>query len=112
MFRLSFGFESICIEVKFPHLNWTELIMLIKLNGLIQFLLGNFIAVGTMDPHIEIWDLDVVDTLESVITLGKKPRKKKKKKKPVATTPNDGHKDAVLGLSWNHNARYLLSHSR
>ena len=69
------------------------------------FLIGNFVAIGTMDPHIEIWDLDVVDTLESVATLGKKPRKKKKKKKPVATTPNDGHTDAVLGLSWNCNAR-------
>ena len=66
---------------------------------------GNFLAVGTMDPHIEIWDLDVVDTLESVITFGKKPRKKKKKKVAAALTPNEGHKDAVLGLSWNRNAR-------
>ena len=66
-------------------------------------------AVGTMDPHIEIWDLDVVDTVESVYTLGKKPRKsKKKKKKAVAMTANDGHQDAVLGLSWNRNARWVI----
>ena len=27
-------------------------------------------AVGTMDPHIEIFNLDVIDTLEPVAYLG------------------------------------------
>ena len=41
--------------------------------------LGNFVAVGTMEPHIDIWDLDLVDTLEPVASLGKRKKKKLKK---------------------------------
>ena len=36
-------------------------------------------AVGTMEPHIDIWDVDVVDTLEPVISLGRRKKKKSKK---------------------------------
>ena len=41
--------------------------------------LGNFVAVGSMEPVIEIWNLDVVDCFEPDIYLGEKQKKKKKK---------------------------------
>lgn len=40
---------------------------------------ANFVAVGTMEPHVDIWDLDLVDTLEPVVSLGRRKRKKSKK---------------------------------
>lgn len=59
---------------------------------------GNFVAIGTMQPTIDIWDLDIVDGLEPAFTLGQKGSKKKKLKRI-------GHKDAVLSLAWNKNAK-------
>jgi hypothetical protein len=31
---------------------------------------GNFAAVGTMSPGVEIWDLDVTDSVEPIASLG------------------------------------------
>ena len=31
---------------------------------------GNFVAIGTMQPAIEIWDLDVMDGAEPAAILG------------------------------------------
>ncbi|XP_022891799.1 uncharacterized WD repeat-containing protein C17D11.16-like [Olea europaea var. sylvestris] len=42
---------------------------------------GNFVAVGTMDPAIEIWDLDVMDEIQPSTALGGVLEKKKKGKK-------------------------------
>ncbi|XP_068710314.1 periodic tryptophan protein 1 homolog [Montipora foliosa] len=67
---------------------------------------GNFVAVGTMEPHIDIWDLDLVDTLEPVVSLGKRKRKKSKKK---SQNSDEGHSDAVLDLSWNPLVRNVLA---
>lgn len=64
---------------------------------------GNFVAVGSMEPVIEIWDLDLVDSVEPVAVLGTKAKSKGKKQKK-----SDSHTDAVLNLSWNAQVRNVL----
>ncbi|KAJ1030372.1 hypothetical protein NDA16_001281 [Ustilago loliicola] len=82
--------------------------------------LGNFIAVGTMDPEIEVWSMDVVDGMYPDAILGRKAETeslnaplgtgKKKRKQSKARIANDAyHVDAVLSLSWNPVARNLLA---
>ncbi|KAG9450911.1 hypothetical protein H6P81_010876 [Aristolochia fimbriata] len=71
---------------------------------------GNFIAVGSMEPAIEIWDLDLIDELQPHVVLGGVSEKKKKKgKKAVVKYKKDSHKDSVLGLSWNREVRNVLA---
>lgn len=92
---------------------------------------GNYCAVASYEPGIELWDLDVVDAVEPVATLGgadyaaardlqvedipfsggKKKSKGKSKNKgapEVAVRPGS-HEDAVLGLSWNRLVRNVLA---
>ncbi|XP_078322317.1 periodic tryptophan protein 1 homolog isoform X2 [Crassostrea virginica] len=64
---------------------------------------GSFVAVGSMEPVIEIWDLDLVDSVEPATVLGTKAKSKGKKKK------NDSHIDAILDLSWNSQVRNVLA---
>jgi periodic tryptophan protein 1 len=68
-----------------------------------QTMMGNYVAVGTFDPAIEIWNLDVLDPLEPIAVLGgtvpDKPVKKSKKK-TVQYQPGS-HEGAVMALSWN-----------
>lgn len=51
-----------------------------------------------MSPIIDVWDLDLVNSLVPAFKLGKKGSKKK-------GTPRVGHQDAVLDLSWNTNLK-------
>lgn len=82
---------------------------------------GNYIAVGTFDPEIEIWALDTVDALYPNSILGRPDSTnahvpvpagtgKKKRKKTKHRAPNAlHHVDAVLSLSWNRSHRNLLA---
>jgi len=88
---------------------------------------GNFVAVGTFEPGIEIWNLDVLDVLEPVCTLGgraepdadriielrekaKKNKKAKKKLKQelLGKIKENSHSDAVLSLCWHPAVRNRL----
>jgi periodic tryptophan protein 1 len=85
--------------------------------------------VGTLDPEIEIWSLDVLDSIYPDAILGRRPdkhtavhvptpsghsgskKKKTKSRKPKRTVHKSGvrHVDAVLSLSWNRTERHLLA---
>ncbi|KAL4444359.1 hypothetical protein ABPG75_012096 [Micractinium tetrahymenae] len=99
---------------------------------------ANIAAVGSFEPGIELWDMDVVDAVEPLCTLGGAnyaaaraaaeagssdgagggggggDKKKKKKKKKGAAAPEvpvrpGSHTDAVLGLAWNAAFRNVLA---
>ncbi|CAL0315945.1 unnamed protein product [Lupinus luteus] len=70
---------------------------------------GNFIAVGSMEPSIEIWDLDVLDEVQPCVVLGGIVEKKKKGKKKSIKYKDDSHTDSVLGLAWNKEYRNILA---
>jgi periodic tryptophan protein 1 len=74
---------------------------------------GNFVAVGTMDPDIELWDLDIVDCMYPNAILGQggqqQPDQPKKKKKKSKKAHADYHVDAVLSLAANRQHRNLLA---
>ena len=82
---------------------------------------GNYIAVGTMEPEIEIWSLDVVEAMYPDMVLGRPDKtaahvptplgtgKKKRKKTKHRAVSAAYHVDAVLALSWNRTHRNLLA---
>ncbi|KAL9110277.1 MAG: hypothetical protein Q9227_005184 [Pyrenula ochraceoflavens] len=75
---------------------------------------GNYVAIGTMEPDIELWDLDVVDSMYPNAILGEPQEggevEKKKKKRKKKTKANDAfHVDAVLALAANRQHRNLLA---
>ncbi|KFM26408.1 putative WD repeat-containing protein C17D11.16 [Auxenochlorella protothecoides] len=86
----------------------------------------NIAAVGSFEPGIELWDLDRMDAVEPVATLGgadyeatkaaaaaaagsKGKKGKKKKQLPSVEVRPGSHTDAVLGLSWNREYRNVLA---
>lgn len=70
---------------------------------------GNFLAVGSMEPAIEIWDLDIIDELQPCMILGGISDKKKKGKKKTVKYKKDSHTDSVLGLAWNKEFRNTVA---
>jgi periodic tryptophan protein 1 len=76
--------------------------------------IANFVAIGTFDPDIEIWDLDTVDCMYPNAILGQggnpdEEGKKKKKKKKSKKANDEYHVDAVLSLAANRKHRNLLA---
>ncbi|GMH50497.1 hypothetical protein TL16_g00789 [Triparma laevis f. inornata] len=99
---------------------------------------GNYVAIGTFKEGIEIWNLDVLDPLEPIATLGgedmssieaaaadamlkaynekKAKTKKNSKKSPPPPPPTSvsaplhpgSHTDAVMALDWNKVHRQVL----
>lgn len=76
-----------------------------------QSSIGNFMAVGTFSPAIEIWNLDILDPLEPTATLGGQiiSKKKKGKKKSAPSYKPGSHEGAVMSLSWNKTYRQMLA---
>lgn len=76
---------------------------------------ANFVAIGTFDPQIEIWNLDCIDKAFPDVILGEPSEnsmaslsnKKNKKKKNAHVTTH--HTDAVLSLAHNKQFRSVLA---
>ena len=86
--------------------------------------MGNYVAVGSFDPGIEIWNLDVMNALEPTVVLGgvdtseaeerwmrlpgataSGKKGKKRSNGPLPQSDSNlregSHTSAVMGLSWN-----------
>mmetsp|Transcript_26763 Transcript_26763/g.62554 ORF Transcript_26763/g.62554 Transcript_26763/m.62554 type:complete len:591 (-) Transcript_26763:71-1843(-) len=88
---------------------------------------GNFCAVGTFGPGIEIWNLDVLNALEPLCVLGGEDTSmadeimrlnmmnNSDKRHNNTLTPQGGslkpgsHTDAVMALSWNKVHRQVIA---
>lgn len=82
--------------------------------------IGNFAAIGTFDPQIEIWNLDSIDKAFPDLILGEpepnsmgslKTTKSKKNKKSKSKHVTTHHTDAILSLSHNKLHRNVLASS-
>ena len=82
---------------------------------------GNYVAVGTFDPDIEIWDLDTIDCMYPNAILGhggqaaqadpNQELKKKGKRRKSKKANDDYHVDAILSLAASRQHRNLLASS-
>ncbi|KAJ0027285.1 hypothetical protein Pint_36037 [Pistacia integerrima] len=107
------GDRCLCEEGKRMDSREVEILELLLL--FLKMKEGNFMAVGSMEPSIEIWDLDVIEEVQPCLILGgineeKKIKKKKKKGKKSSIEYKEGsHTDSVLGLAWNKEFRNILA---
>ncbi|KAA0178531.1 hypothetical protein FNF27_00379 [Cafeteria roenbergensis] len=85
---------------------------------------GSYLAVGSMKPGIEVWNLDVTDPLEPAAVLGGAVAEQRPHQRAAAAAAAAGsagsaasraglaigsHTDAVLALGWNRTHRQLLA---
>ncbi|MCL7024685.1 hypothetical protein MKW94_019792 [Papaver nudicaule] len=73
---------------------------------------GNYIAVGTSKPAIEIWDLNLIDEIQPFLVLGGVAKGGVAQKGGKDANYKEGsHRGSVLGLDWNKKLKYLASAS-
>jgi len=72
---------------------------------------ANIAAVGTFEPYIELWDLDIVDQPAPLALLGgpEHPQDLVKGSVKGKKLIPESHTDSVLGLSWNTLQQNLLA---
>uniref|UniRef100_A0A914YHD1 Uncharacterized protein n=1 Tax=Panagrolaimus superbus TaxID=310955 RepID=A0A914YHD1_9BILA len=71
---------------------------------------GNLLAVGTFEPTIQIWDLDIANALEPIVTLGQQAKSSKGgKSRKKRDNSAQGHSDAVTALDWNQLCPHVLA---
>lgn len=86
---------------------------------------GNYIAVGTFHPGIEIWNLDVLDALEPTCVLGGEDTRaadaewanrissggtyKRKKNRKSGGLRIGSHEAEVMSVSWNQIHRQVIA---
>lgn len=85
---------------------------------------GSYIAVGTFEPGIEVWNADILNPLEPTVVLGGEDTSRsdarwakslggKSKGKPNmnqrSSLKNGSHTDAVMALSWNSVHRQVIA---
>ncbi|EDV19767.1 uncharacterized protein TRIADDRAFT_61806 [Trichoplax adhaerens] len=68
----------------------------------------NLVAVGTKASFIEIWDIDNINCLQPVATLGNASNLTDDNLRRIKS-PLKSHNDSVLDLSWNRSARTILA---
>ncbi|KAF9995894.1 hypothetical protein BGZ65_008494 [Modicella reniformis] len=70
---------------------------------------GNYVAVGTFDSEIEIWDLDTIDNMYPDAILGAQSKPKQRKGSKKSKPNNEYHTDSVMALAWNKQHRNILA---
>ncbi|KAI8055815.1 WD40-repeat-containing domain protein [Syncephalis plumigaleata] len=70
---------------------------------------GNYVAIGTFEPEIEIWDLDTIDSMYPDAILGNETTMGKKERRRRQSKSDKRHTDAVMTLSWNKIHRNILA---
>ncbi|CAH0560469.1 unnamed protein product [Brassicogethes aeneus] len=63
---------------------------------------GNYCAIGSMSPIIEVWDIDIINSIEPSFKLGQKANQKKNRQ-------HIGHTDAILALAWNKTFDHVIA---
>lgn len=104
----------LCVE-------WLDLPVGRDINSVDADTRGNYVAVGTFEPDIELWDLDTIDAMypNAILGQGAEGSKgstadkggQKKKKKRVKKANEEFHVDAILSLAANRQHRNLLASS-